>query len=52
MLLGIRLGRAGSLPLLLLLREQEERELPARCRRPLPRVSDVVDSPQFSPHVP
>ena len=35
-LLGSRLGRAGSLPLLLLLREEEERELPARCRRPFP----------------
>ena len=36
-LLGIRLGRAGSLPLLLLLREEEEeRELPARCRHPFP----------------
>ena len=34
--LGIRLGRVGSLPLLLLLREEEERELPARCRRPFP----------------
>ena len=34
--LGSRLGRAGSLPLLLLLREEEERELPARCRRPFP----------------
>ena len=34
--LGIRLGRAGLLPLLLLLREEEERELPARCRRPFP----------------
>ena len=34
--LGIRLGRAGSLPVLLLLREEEERELPARCRRPFP----------------
>ena len=32
--LGIRLGRAGLLPLLLL--EVEERELPARCRRPFP----------------
>ena len=31
--LGFRLGRAGSLPLLLLLREWE---LPARCRRPFP----------------
>ena len=34
--LGIRLGWAGSLPLLLLLREEEEWELPARCRRPFP----------------
>ena len=34
--LGVRLGRAGSLPFLLLLREGEERELPARCRRPFP----------------
>ena len=34
--LGFRLGRAGSLPLLLLLWEWEERELPARCRRPFP----------------
>ena len=34
--LGIRLGRVGSLSLLLLLREEEERELPARCRRPFP----------------
>ena len=34
--LGFRLGRAVSLPLLLLLREWEERELPARCRRPFP----------------
>ena len=34
--LGIHLGRAGALPLLLLLWEEEERELPARCRRPFP----------------
>ena len=34
--LGVRLGRAGSLPFLLLLREGEERELPAHCRRPFP----------------
>ena len=34
--LGSRLGRAGSLPLLLLLREEKERELPALCRRPFP----------------
>ena len=35
--LGFRLGRAGSLPLLLLFWEEEEEwELPARCRRPFP----------------
>ena len=34
--LGFRMGRAGSLPLLLHLREEEERELPASCRRPFP----------------
>ena len=34
--LGFRLGRAGSLLLLLLLREREKWELPARCRRPFP----------------
>ena len=34
--LGFRLGRAGSLPLLLLLREEEEWELLALCRRPFP----------------
>ena len=34
--LGLRLARAGLLLLLLLLREVEERELPARCRRPFP----------------
>ena len=34
--LGFRLGRVGSLSLLLLVREWEERELPARCRRPFP----------------
>ena len=66
--LGVRLGRAGSLPFLLLLREWEERELPApvspspsgvggagvarSLQTPISRVSDVVDSPQFSPHVP
>ena len=32
--LGFRLGRAGSLPLLLLLRERAKWELPARCRLP------------------
>ena len=40
--LGIRLGRAGSLPLPFL-REEEERELPARCRRPFP-VSPMLST--------
>ena len=48
----IRLGRAGVLPLLLLLRERAKWELPARCRLPVSRASDFVVSPQFSPHVP
>ena len=34
--LGIRLGREGMLPPLLLLREWERGELPARCRSPFP----------------
>ena len=34
--LGSRLGRAGALPFLLLLREWPKWELPARCRLPLP----------------
>ena len=34
--LGCRLGRAGSLPLLLLLRERAKWELLARCRPPFP----------------
>ena len=34
--LGLRLAWAGLLPLLLLLREEEERELPAHDRRPFP----------------
>ena len=34
--LGFRLGRAGSLPLLLLLRGRAKWERPARCRRPFP----------------
>ena len=45
--LGIRLARAGLLPLLLLLREEEERELPARCRPPFPsspRLSTLPNS--------
>ena len=33
---GVPLGRAGSLPFLLLLREWEEQELPDRCRHPFP----------------
>ena len=43
--LGIRLGRAGWLPLLLLLREEEERELPARCRRPFPASPMLLTLP-------
>ena len=43
--LGIRLVRAGSLPLLLLLREEEERELPARCRRPFPASPRLLTLP-------
>ena len=35
--LGCRLGRAGSLPLLLLLRERAKWELLARCRLPFPK---------------
>ena len=43
--LGIRLARAGSLLLLLLLREVEERELPARCRRPFPASPRLLTLP-------
>ena len=43
--LGIRLGRAGALPLLLLLREEEERELPARYRRPFPASPRLLTLP-------
>ena len=50
--LGLRLTWAGSLPLLLLLREEEEWELPRSRQTSLSRVSESVDSPQFSPHVP
>ena len=46
------LGRAGVLPLLLLLRERARWGLPARCRLSVFRASDFVVSPQFSPHVP
>ena len=48
------LGRAGVLPLLLLLllRERARWGLPARCRLSVFRASDFVVSSQFSPHVP
>ena len=50
--LGIRLAWAGSLPLLVLLREEEERELPALDRCPFPASPSLWTHPQFSPHVP
>ena len=40
--LGIRLALAGLLPLLLLLREEEERELPAHDRRPFPTSPSLL----------
>ena len=43
--LGIRLGRAGSLPLLFLLREQAKWELPARCRLPFPAPPTSLSLP-------
>ena len=43
--LGIRLARAGSLPLLLLLRAGEERELPALDRRPFPASPSLLTLP-------
>ena len=43
--LGIRLAWAGSLPLLLLLREEEERELPAHDRRPFPASPSLLTLP-------
>ena len=43
--LGIRLGRAGSLPLLLLLRERAKWELPARCRLPFPAPPTSLSLP-------
>ena len=46
------LGRAGVLPLLLLLWERARWGLPTRCRLSVFRASDFVVSPQFSPHVP
>ena len=51
-LLGICLSRAGSLLLLLLLREVGVRELALLLQPPFSRFSWFVDSPQFSPHVP
>ena len=50
--LGICLSRAGSLLLLLLLREVGVRELALLLKTPFSRFSLSVDSPQFSPHVP
>ena len=43
--LGIRLAWAGSLPLLLLLREEEERELPALDRCPFPTSPSLWTPP-------
>ena len=43
--LGICLARAGSLLLLLLLREVEERELPSCCRRPFPGSPSLLTLP-------
>ena len=43
--LGIRLAWAGSLPLLILLREEEERELPALDRCPLPASQSLWTPP-------
>ena len=43
--LGIRLGRAGALPLLLLLRERAKWELPARCRLPFPAPPTSMSLP-------
>ena len=43
--LGCRLGRAGALPLLLLLRERPKWELPARCRLPFPAPPTSLSLP-------
>ena len=50
--LGCRLGRAGALPLLLLLRERAKWELPARCRLPFhaPPTSLSLPSPHRTFH--
>ena len=50
--LGICLSRAGSLLLLLLLREVGSWVLALLLQTPFSRFSLSVDSPQFSPHVP
>ena len=50
--LGFCLSRAGSLLLLLLLREVGAQELALLLQTPFSRFSLSVDSPQFSPHVP
>ena len=43
--LGFHLGRAGALPLLLLLRERAKWELPARCRLPFPAPPTSLSLP-------
>ena len=43
--LGLRLAWAGSLPLLLLLREEEEQELPAHDRHPFPASPSLSTLP-------
>ena len=43
--LGMRLAWAGSLPILHLLREEEERELPAHDRRPFPASPSLLTLP-------
>ena len=45
--LGCSLGRAGALPLLLLLRERAKWELPARCRLPFPAPPTSLSLPNF-----
>ena len=45
--LGLRLAWAGSLPLLLLLWEEEERELPAHDRHPFPASPSLSTLPTF-----
>ena len=42
---GVRLAWAGSLPLLLLLQEEEERELPAHDRHPFPASPSLSTLP-------